>query len=239
MAFESLLRATTVRAQSVFPKFVISRQVIRMEQSLAANKSEYKFQMKQGNNSVDPPLSVLLNDSDAFVLCAISLGIKKQDTTQSPAWYGNYKVYNYVNALVFTGVPAAHATEAQSLQCLYNGKLSFKTGSLERIRPTDTREFEQAPDIQTTTISPFGSFGDFGRAYVEQQPPSLIDGSQNNEFTLQLGAGDYFGITGVYTSGGAATNTALNVVVLECLGLIIQNGAESAKRYMESWQAGQ
>lgn len=236
MAFESLLRATTERVSREFPKFVISRQVLRMEQLLSSNSGTYRFQMKQGNNSTDPPLSNLLNDSDAFVLCGLSLGIKKQDTTQTPPWYGTYKVYNYVNAAIFTGVPAAHATEAAALQCIYNGKLSFRTGSLERIRPTDTREFEQAPDIQTATISPFGSFGDFGRAYVEQQPTFLIDGSQNNEFTLQLGAGDYFGITGLYTAAGAATNTAANVVVLEALGLIIQNGAESAKRFAESWQ---
>lgn len=236
MAFESLLRGAVERTQALFPKFVISRQVLRMEQSLASNKSEYKFQMKQGNNSVDPPLSVLLNDSDAFVLCGISIGIKKQDTSKTPQWIGNYTVYNYVNSAIFVGVPAGQATEAQSLECIYNGKLSFRTGSLERIRPTDTREYKMAPDIQTATISPFGGFGDFGRAYVEQQPTLLVDGSQNNEFTLQLGAGDYTGISGVYTSGGAATATALNVVVLECLGLIVQNGAQAAKRFLDSWQ---
>lgn len=237
MSFPSLLRGAYDRASNLFPDFVISRQVLRMEQSLANNKSAYSFQLKQGNASTDPPLSVLLNDSDAFVLCALAIGIKKQDTTKSPQQVGNFTVYNYVNTAVFTGVPAGQATEAASLECIYNGKLSFRTGSLERIRPTDTREYKQAPDIQTATISPFGGFGDFGRAWVEQQPTLLIDGSQNNEFTLQLGAGDYTGISGVYTSGGAATNTALNVLVLECLGLVIQNGAQAAKRFADSWKA--
>jgi len=232
---DSLLRGAVERTAALFPKFVISRQVLRMEQSLASNKSAYTFQVKQGNASTDPPLSVLLNDSDAFVLCAISLGIKKQDTSKTPAWYGNYTVYNYVNSAVFVGAPAGQATEAQSLECIYNGKLSMRTASLERIRPTDTREYKQAPDIQTASISPFGSLGDWGRAYVEQQPTILLDGSQNNEFTLQLGAGDYTGISGVYTAGGAATATALNVVVLELLGLIVQNGAQAAKRFAESW----
>lgn len=235
--FPSLLRGAFDRASEIFPNFAISRQVLRMEQSLANNKSEYQFQLKQGNASTDPPLSVLLNDSDAFVLVAMSIGIKKQDLTKSPQQIGNFTVYNYVNRAIFTGVPAGQATEADSLECIYNGKLSFKTGSLERIRSTDTREYKQAPDIQTATISPFGGFGDYGRAWVEQQPTLLIDGSQNNVFSLQLGAGDYTGIAGNYTSGGATTNTALNVLVLECLGLVIQNGAEQAKRFASSWKA--
>ena len=72
---------------------------------------------------------------------------------------------------------------------------------------------------------------------MEQQPTLLIDGSQNNVFSLQLGAGDYTGIAGNYTAAGATTNTALNVLVLECLGLVIQNGAEQAKRFATSWKA--
>lgn len=235
--FPSLLRGAFDRASEIFPNFAISRQVLRMEQNLANNKSEYQFQLKQGNASTDPPLSVLLNDADAFVLVAMSIGIKKQDLTKNPQQIANFTVYNYVNNLVFTGVPTGQATEAASLECIYNGKLSFKTGSLERIRATDTREYKQAPDIQTATISPFGGFGDYGRAWVEQQPTLLIDGSQNNVFSLQLGAGDYTGIAGNYTAAGATTNTALNVLVLECLGLVIQNGAEQAKRFATSWKA--
>lgn len=235
--FPSLLRGAFDRASEIFPNFAISRQVLRMEQNLANNKSEYQFQLKQGNASTDPPLSVLLNDADAFVLVAMSIGIKKQDLTKNPQQIANFTVYNYVNSLIFTGVPTGQATEASSLECIYNGKLSFKTGSLERIRATDTREYKQAPDIQTATISPFGGFGDYGRAWVEQQPTLLIDGSQNNVFSLQLGAGDYTGIAGNYTAAGATTNTALNVLVLECLGLVIQNGAEQAKRFASSWKA--
>lgn len=80
------LRATFERTKAVFPRFVISRQVLRVEESLSPNKSEYSFQLKQGNSSTDGPLENLLNDSDAFVVTHIAIGIKKQDTTLTPPW---------------------------------------------------------------------------------------------------------------------------------------------------------
>ena len=232
------LRATFERTKAVFPKFVISRQVLRVEESLSPNKSEYSFQLKQGNSSTDGPLENLLNDSDAFVLTHIAIGIKKQDTTLTPPWYGNYQVYNYPPQATFVGAPAGKAVEWQSLLTIWNGKLSFRTGSLERIKPTDTNEYLFAPaaaDQAATVISSRRIFGDDGQGWVEQQATLLLDGSQNNEFRLQLGSGDITGIDGSYVAGGGATATSRNVLVLMALGVNIANGAESAKRFAEGW----
>ncbi len=234
----SLLRNAFERAKLQFPKFVISRQVLRVEENLANNKTNYDFQLKQGNSSTDGPLENLLNDSDAFILLAVAIGIKKQDTTLTPPWYGNYNVYNYPPQAIFNGAPAARAVEWQALMTIWNGKLTFKTGSLERIKPTDTNEYLFAPggaDQASTVISSRRAVGQESQGWVEQQGQLVLDGSQNNQFSLNLGSGDILAIDGVYTSGGAATNTAKNVVVLSCLGLNIANGAQAAKRFAESW----
>jgi len=232
------LRGAFERTKAVFPKFVISRQVLRVEELLTAQKSSYSFQLKQGNSSTDGPLENLLNDSDAFVLTHIAIGIKKQDLTLTPPQLGNFQVYNYPPIATFVGVPAGQATEWQSLMCIWNGKLSFRTGSLERIKPTDTNEYLFAPagaDQVATVISSRRAFGDQSQGWVEQQATLLLDGSQNNEFNLQLGSGDLTGIAGQYTAAGATTATSRNVVVLSALGLCVANGAESAKRFAESW----
>lgn len=231
------LRGTFERARQVFPKFEISRQVLRVEELLSPNKSEYNFQLKQGNTSTDGPLENLLNDSDAFVLTHVAIGIKKQDITLTPPWYGNYQVYNYPPIATFVGAPAGKAIEWQSLLTIWNGKLSFRTGSLERIKPTDTNEYLFAPpgaDQATTVISGRRAFGDQSQGWVEQQASLLLDGSQNNEFRLALGSGDITGIDGSYVAGGGQTATSRNVLVVMALGLIIANGAENAKRFISS-----
>ena len=232
------LRDTFERVKQQFPKFVVSRQVLRVEELLQPQKSSYDFQLKQGNTSTDGPLENLLNDSDAFVMTHIAIGIKKQDTTLSPPWLGNYQVYNYPPQAVFVGAPASSAVEWQALLCIWNGKLTFRTGSLERIKATDTNEYLFAPagaDQAATVISSRRAFGDQSQGWVEQQATLLLDGSQNNQFTLQLGAGNITAIDGSWTSGGAQTATSRNVVVLSVLGLNIANGAEAAKRFASSW----
>lgn len=232
------LRDTFERTRAQFPKFVISRQVLRVEEALSVNKSSYDFQLKQGNSSTDGPLENLLNDSDAFVMTHVAIGIKKQDATLSPPWYGNFQVYNYPPQATFVGAPAGAAVEWQALLTIWNGKLSFKTGSLERIKPTDTNEYLFAPagaDQVATVISSRRAFGDQNQGWVEQQATLLIDGSQNNVFTLNLGPGNVTAIDGSWTSGGAQTATSRNVLVLSVLGLLIANGAESSKRFFAAW----
>lgn len=234
----TILRSAYDRAKLVFPEFVISRQVLRVEEPLANNKTNYSFQLKQGNSSTDGPLENLLNDSDAFVVCAVAIGIKKQDTTLTPPWYGNYQVYNYPPQATFVGAPASRAVEWQALLTIWNGKLSFRTGSLERMKPTDTNEYLFAPpgaDQAATVISNRRQFGPETQGWVEQQPFLLLDGAQNNQFNLELGGGDILAIDGAYTSGGAATATSRNILVLSVLGLNIANGAEAAKRFAKSW----
>ena len=228
------LRDAYSRVKSLFPNYIISKQVLRVEEQLANNKSNYQFQLKQGNSSTDGPLENLLNQNDAFVLCALALGIKKQDTSTSPPRYGNYQPFFFPNPNVFVGAPAGQATESSALLTVYNGQINFATGSVERMKFMDTNQFLMVPQdrdindglaVQNAVNTPWS----------EVQPNFLIDGEQNNQFNLNLGAGDITAIDGRYTSGGAATATARNVLVLFALGLIIHNGSAAVKQ-AKGWE---
>lgn len=225
----------------------MNRHVLRMEQPLAPNQSTYKFQMKQGNLSTDGPNQVLLNQDDAFVLFGVSIGIVKRDTSTSPAQWSNNQLFTYPDPEYFIGAPAGSPFEYQALLTIFNGTLQFNTASLLRIKPHDTSDYLYVPreqvqppvadvnDLLNPTLPEFGGRGDSSRSYIEMQPTPLIDGDQQNEFTLNLGAGSYVGIDGSYTAGGAQTATSRNYVVLRALGILIANGSASAKRFAEEW----
>lgn len=241
------LRAAYERTAAKFPGFIINRSVLRMEQPLASNQSTYKFQMKQGNVSTDGPSQVLLNDDDAFVIVGLSLGIVKHDLSVSPAQYGNFQLFTYPDPEYFVGAPAGAAFEYQSLLTIFNGTLQFNTASLLRIKPHDTSDYLMVPraqvvppvadvnDLLNPTLPEFGGRGDTSRSYIEMQPTPLVDGQQQNEFTLNLGAGDYTGIAGQYTSAGAATVESRNYLVLRVLGMLVAQGSVAAKQYTKEW----
>lgn len=241
---KSILREAYERTVKVFPDMIISRQEFRLEQLLASNQSQYKMQLKQGNTSTDGPSQVLLTDSDAFVLVAISIGIVKHDTSLSPMAYGTDQVFTYPDGQIFLGVPAGQKTERASLLSIYNGTLEFQTESLTRKKASSTTSYLFAPQSQVIAGSPtaaaltlpqFGGLNEDSRGYVEEQPTPLISGQQNNQFILTLGAGDYTGIAGQYTAAGAATATSRNYLCIRLLGLLIANGAQPAMRFAKSW----
>lgn len=244
MGNPSYIRAAYERTKAVFPNMIISSQEFRMEAALASNQSQYQLQLKQGNASTDGPSQVLLNDSDAFVLCAISIGIVKHDTSLSPQAYGTFQIFTYPDGQVFVGAPAGQATERASLLAIYNGTIEFRTESLIRKKPSSTSSYLYAPQAQviagsptagTLTLPQFGGFDPASRGYVEEQPTPLLNGQQSNIFTLTLGAGDYTGINGVYTAAGAATATSRNYLVVRLLGILIANGAQPAMRFSNAW----
>jgi len=240
----SRLRNTYERVQSIFPGSVISTQVLRSERALQSNRSEYTFQLKQGNTSTDGPLENLLADTDAFVLLGLSIGIIKYDPSKTPAWVGTYQLFTAPDPQYFVGTSSGKPEEWEALLALYTGKLSFRTGSLERVRPTDTSDFLTVPQTQVVKqasplindgLSQFGGWDMESRGYMEQQPCMLLDGTQQNQFSLLLGPGDYTTIDGSWVAAGTQTATTRNKVVLRAFGLLIANGAEPAKKFASSW----
>jgi hypothetical protein len=240
---KSYLREAYERTAKIFPDFIISRQEFRMEAPLANNQSQYALQLKQGNQSTDGPSQVLLNDSDAFVLCGISIGIVKHDLSVSPALYGTYQVFTYPDGQIFVGVPPAGATEQQSLLSIYNGTIEFRTESLIRKKPSSTVSYLYAPQAQVIdgsptagvlTLAQFGGFTEDSRGYVEEQPTPLISGQQSNIFTVTLGAGDYTAIAGQFDAEGESADSR-NYLVVRLLGMLVANGSQAALRFAKNW----
>lgn len=234
------LRAAYERTAAKFPGNVINRATLRLEQVLDLQKNQYLFKVKEGATyGVEGGVQLKLNDNDAFVLVALAIGIRRQDGTN----YGTEEIYTYPDPQIFTGAPASKPKEFEALLSIYNGQLSFKTGTVDRIKGMDTSDFlytpadqviKQASPAINDTLPAFGPTPE-GRGYQELQPTILLHGKQSNEFTLTLGGGDLTGIDGRYTAAGAATNTFRNVVVLRLLGFLIHNGAQSADAMVDSW----
>lgn len=242
----SLLRGAYERTASKFPNFIVQRSELRLEQQLQANQNQYTFQFKQGNNSTDGPNAILLNDQDAFVLVATQLYVMKYNPSGTPVPYNNQQRFTYPEPQVFVGAPAARATEFQALWTIWNGSMVFNTNSLQRLKPFDLYSHLYAPQAQVVpsddgtlltlvnnTVAEFN--GPANDAWVEHQPTILFDGTQNNTFVLTLGAGDTLAIDGSYAADGGQDATGRNFLVLRLLGLLIANGAMSAKQFANNW----
>lgn len=243
-----ILRGALERTQSRFPNFITQRQELRIEQLLKANQNQYQFQLKQGNNTSDGPVNILLNDEDAFVIVGTALYVKKQNTTAVPNQYANSQPFSYPDPQVFTGAPAGQPKEYEALLTIWNGTLAFNTGSLQRIKPMDTLSHLYVPPAQVIpsddgtlltlvnpTLAEFNGPNQDYFAYVEHQPTLLLDGKQNNVFTLNLGSGSLTGIDGSYAADGDQDAVPRNVVGLRILGILIHNGAAEAKRFAGTW----
>lgn len=243
-----LLRGAFERSRDKFPNFIIQRMEFRLELPLRTNQNSYSFTLKQGSATSDGPNSVLLNDQDAFVLLATRLYAMKQNPSTTPVQYNNSQRFTYPEPQVFVGAPAGQATEYQSLWTLWNGQLSFKTGSLERIKPIDTYSHLYIPQAQVIpnddnfnpltapSLAEFNGPNSQMFGYVEHQPTILLDGSQNNIFTVTLGSGDISGIDGSYLANGDQGAVTRNYIGLNLLGLLIMEGSTAAKRFDKSWE---
>ena len=238
MQTSDILRGAYDRASKIFSGFMISRQNLRVEQLLNANRSQYTFNLKQGNSTTDGPLERRLSDNDAFVFVALMIGVKKQNAT-APLNPGNYPIFTYPDEGYFIGTPAGAATEVAALYSLYNGTVALQTGSLERIKPTPLYDCLYSPERVTTAadtvVTPqYSGYDMRNQGYMEMQPTLLLDGKQNNDLVVNLGEGSFTAIDGSW-DGAAQTATTRNVLVVQALGLLIHNGAQEFKRYAEQW----
>lgn len=253
------LRSTFERVQPKFQNFMMQTGVLRREIPLASTQNTYKISLKSGEGNDPNGASggeVFLDQNDAFVLCALAIGIKKQDTSLATKRYGNYQVYTYPDPQTFVGAPASNAEEWEALLTIWNGTLSFRTNTLQRIKAISSEIFLYVPPTQVTDpiatsntasaayagngqtnprLAQYGGWDWESQGFKELQPTLLLDGSENNQFELTLGAGNTVALDGSWTSGGAQTATTRNVLVVQAMGLLIPDGAKSAKEFSKSW----
>lgn len=227
---QSALRLALQKAQAKFPDMIMSIGTLRMETAIASTQNNYNFILKDpGQQPADGTIQQRLNDNDAFICVAVALNLKKF-TTASP---GEFPLFTMPDRSYFTA-----AGQAAALESVYNGSIQFKTASTVRIDGISTSTMRYAPNSQYklanpgTPVTPFGlqSYSpgivnaEYGptwekRGYVDIVNYPIIDGSEQNLWTLTLG-----------TATLTAVGTDVNLTLFNA-GILIKGGGASAKRW--------
>lgn len=218
-------------------EFLINQDTLRLEKELSADRSSYNFDLYQNSGS-DRPLEKKLNRNDVFCITHLALGVCKQDTTTSPKQYGNFRVYHNADPNYFIGAPAGQVEEWVSVQTVWNGKLTVKTNTTDRLQEFLTQMLEYIPERgHTKQAAPQinDEWGQYGpsmeeKGYFKLTPNIILNGQQNNRITLELGSGDIASIEGTVDNTPTAVDTR-NVVVLLLHGFTIHEAADPQLRW--------
>ncbi len=256
MTIQDRLAIVVQKVQQKFPKFILQTHTLRVEQALDSSRSSYKLSLKSGSGTASNGVSgeeVYLDQNDAFVLCGLAIGIKKFDTSFTPDRYANYQLFTYPDPQYFVGTLANQAPEYEALMTIWNGQLSFRTSNLERIKPMDTSRFLYVPETQVINaiatdadtypgngltnqrLAQYGGRDWESQGFAELLPAKIIDGSEQNQFEISLGAGSINTIDGSYVAAGTQTATSRNTLVIRALGVLISDGSKAAKEFSSSW----
>lgn len=218
--------------------FIITESSLRVEQVLASNQNQYGFDLYEGSSTVDRPLEIKLNRNDLYFATHIALGLAKYDPSTSPKRYGNYPIFTHPDTNYFNGTGGSALAEYQALETVYEGRLTFTTGSVTRFGPMASSNLKYIPNrallegvaASTNTSLVYPEFGPSleGRGFRRLTPNLVIDGQETNIFTLSLGAGDITNIAGETNEAGASVDTR-NVVILQVYGFRAIGAGKAAK----------
>lgn len=255
-SIQDRLARVVERTQTKFPEFMLQTQVLRRLVPLSSTRNNYQISLKFGNGNNpygDSGEEIFLDDNDAFVMCGLALRIQKVNTTTSPAQYGNFMPFTYPDPQYFVGAPAGQALESAALMCVYNGNLSFRTNTLQRIKPMSCVKFLFVPPTQVINaiatdadtypgngltnqrLPEYGGWDWESQGFIELLPSKILDGSENNQFELILANGSTTALDGSYAADGDQDATTRNYLSLEVFGVLIPDGSKSAKQFATSW----
>lgn len=216
-------------AQNV--EFIITPHIIRLEQVLSATKSKYTFNFYENQGS-DRQLEIKLNRNDLFMLTHGALALVKQDA--SAGNYGNYVPKSFADPNYFSGLVGG-VNEFESLNTVYNGKLSFLTKPVQRIEGLSTVPFMHIPENQTVLVTATQLNDEPAQFNLDEcmrsiHPNLILSGQENHQLELELGAGQTTQIAGGFDNSGVAVDTT-NVVVFFGVGYKAVNAATAASRW--------
>lgn len=255
-SIQDRLARVVERTQTKFPNFMLQTQVLRRLVPLSSTRNNYQISMKFGNGNNpygDTGEEIFLDDNDAFVMCGIALRIQKVNPSTTPPQYGNFQPFTYPDPQVFVGAPAGQAVEWSALMTIYNGNLSFRTNTLQRIKPMSCVKFLFVPPKQVinaqATVADTGvsngqtnaSLAEYGgwdwesQGFIELLPSKILDGSENNQFELLLANGSTTALDGSYAADGEQDAATRNYLSLEVYGVLIPDGSKAAKEFATSW----
>jgi len=175
----------------------LSASYLRAETQLGTTSS-IPFYLQAGNVTTPTPTERLLNLNDQFVITHLFVGLK-QIGSNSPTALEHVlaPIYTWYNPLVFAGANAGN------VDAIYNGSLSFTINRKEFIPEFPVRSFLRVPTAQSNTLevssgssaTPSTDFYAAGQDGFENglygfypQDPTLIDGRQTLDVSIDLGA---------------------------------------------------
>lgn len=175
----------------------LSASYLRAETALTTTSS-IDFFLQSGNVTSPTATERLLNLNDQFVITHLFVGLK-QIANNSPTALNHVlaPVYTWYNPLVFSG------TNAGNVDAIYNGSLSFTINRKEFIPEFPVRAFLRVPSAQSNTLdvssgtatTPTSTYYAAGQDGFDNglygfypQDPTLIDGRQTLDVSIDLGA---------------------------------------------------
>ena len=209
-------------------QFIITPTDLRLESALLENNNLLRFDPYEGNANTDRPLENKLSRKDMFFITHVALGIAKFDDTSGNG--GTYPIYHYPDSNYFDGVKTG-INEWESLENLWNGTLSMKTGSIERLDNFLLLNCRYVPPAPYTelggTPSPNAIHAQYGPSHGERGfypivNTIVLDGDESNDFTVALGEGERTNIDGSADSAGAGVDPGTrNVAILLLKGFLV------------------
>jgi len=199
---------------------------LRVEMELVPGQSTYNFDLKKGNISfpyASASEEYKLNSTSVFFVTHVALNVKKFSKVDTVLNNANYKLWTYNDENYFVGAATAAATEAQSLETIWQGRLSFKTNNFSRFTDIFTNKMKYVPADQFINLAVTGqvahTYPSYGadydqRGYHELHGNLILNGADDNIVTLNLGAGDTSAIAGDGTELGEGKDICNKLVLL-------------------------
>ena len=159
----------------------LSQSYLRAETELTG-LSSYNFYLQRGQVQNPIVTERLLNLNDQFVITHFTIGLKFiAAAAPTAAQHLDAEVFTYTNDNVFTG-------NAANSSALYQSNLSFIIDRKEYLPEFPVRAFLRKPTTQKTAANNLQDGYDNGLYAFYPSEPTLIDGRQTLDISVNLGA---------------------------------------------------
>lgn len=189
-----------IQSKLSIPYESLSQSYLRAETQLS-NLSSYKFNLQKSQNATPLATENLLELNDQFIITHLRISLRNIDpaTTGVPTATEQLIAQQYLFA-----DPTVFTSTAANAKAIYNGSLSFIVDRKQFLPSFPMNAFYRVPTAQSTNLTTAGTTGtpaatftgnaggvngyDNGLFGFYVSEPTLIDGRQTLDITLDLGA---------------------------------------------------
>lgn len=215
--FRSEARSKGLSKRNVRP------HTMRLYAKFSASENTLLFNLDKKINSNIHQLSNGLDERDAFIADSMGLGIHPSKFMNGNEYLANCHPVFYPEPTIFNGPANPDATEAQSLEMLYNALMQIESNQDIRLQDYDTAVFRTVPETQEGAGgTPLFQY-DYDRICKSLETSIAFAGGDTNLIQIKMRGGDYGAIEGI-------ANARTNYAIIFLDGLVIKNGAQKATR---------